>query len=55
MKKIYLEPEVELIKLDAMNQLLAGSTGDIDGGDGDGEIGGGDGGDPSDPDWGGDY
>ena len=53
MKKIYLEPEVELIKLDAMNQLLAGSVGDTD--DDSGEIGGGDGGDPSDPDWGGDY
>ena len=54
MKKIYLEPDVELIKLDAMNQLLAGSTGDTD--DSDGEIDGGSGGgDPKDPDWGGDY
>lgn len=53
MKKIYLEPEIEIVELHMSSPLLSGSTG-AEGGDNDGgtptqEA------DPNDPDWGSDY
>lgn len=53
MKKIYIEPESEIVELHMGSALLSGSTG-AEGGDGDGGIPT-DEGDPDDPDWGSDY
>jgi hypothetical protein len=52
MKKVYLNPEIEVVELDMVNNLLAGSL--PEGGEGDGGIIPGTP-DPSDPDWGSDY
>lgn len=53
MRKMYIEPEIEIIELPMVGALLSGSTG-AEGGDGDGgtstqET------NPDDPDWGSDY
>lgn len=55
MKKIYLEPEIEIVELHMSSPFLSGSIGDAEGGDGDGGVTPTDGGDPTDPDWGSDY
>ena len=54
MKKIYLEPEMELIELETSG-FLASSTGDVDVPGAGGEVTPSDGGDPTDPSWGSDY
>ena len=53
MKKIYFEPELELIKIQSSNLLII-SNGDAEGGDNDGGYTPEEG-DPSDPNWGDDY
>jgi hypothetical protein len=53
MKKIYLEPEMELIKFQTA-KFLAISNGDAEGGDNDGGYTPNEP-DPSDPNWGDDY
>lgn len=55
MKKIYLEPESEVIMLSTVSALLVGSTGDVQGGNDDGQVIPSTGGDPNDPNWGKDY
>jgi len=55
MKKIYLEPKNEVIMLHSAAALLAGSTGDAQGGNDDGTVIPNTGGDPNDPNWGKDY
>ena len=54
MKKIYLEPEIEIVELQMCSPLLSGSNGAAEGGDGDGGTTTPEG-DPTDPDWGSDY
>lgn len=54
MKKVYLNPEIEVVELNMVNNLLAGSVPGAEGGDGDGGIIPGSP-DPSDPGWGSDY
>lgn len=53
MRKIYIEPEIEIVELHMGAALLSGSTG-AEGGDGDGGTTPQQG-DPTDPDWGSDY
>ena len=48
MKKIYLEPESEVIMLSTVSALLVGSTGDVQGGNDDGQVIPSTGGDPND-------
>ena len=55
MKKIYLDPEMEVIELAVASAILVGSTG-ADGGDDDGGTSGSsEGGTPGSEGWGGDY
>ncbi len=55
MKKIYLNPTLDVVEIDVKNQILAGSIGDVEGGSNDGAINTGSGGNPTDPDFGSDY
>ena len=55
MKKIYLDPEMEIVELKIASAVLVGSTGDTDSSSNDTEYTGGNGGNANDPGFGGDY
>jgi len=55
MKKIYLDPEMEVVELKIASAVLVGSTGDTDSSSNDTEWTGGNNGGADKPDFGGDY
>jgi len=54
MKKIYLNPTLDIVEIDVKNQILSGSIG-AEGGSSDGGVNPSKEDDPSDPDWGWDF